>query len=62
MEHYVPVLSSHIIRKHVVGYLKGLLHHKAIKDEIFANDPLTVSTLESSLARYFFEDLQREAG
>lgn len=54
---YGPHLSSHIFRKHLVGYLKGLPHHKALKDELFSYVPLTCEILEDILSRYFFKDL-----
>lgn len=56
-DYYGSYLSSHIIRKHIVGYLKGLPGHKLIKEEIFSHEPLTPEILKNILGRYFFEEL-----
>ena len=61
VEYYGLHLSSHIIRKHLVGYLKGLPNHKQIKEEIFSHEPLELSMLRQILERYFFHDLERVA-
>ncbi len=57
VEHYGLYFSSHIIRKHLVGYLKGLPNHKEVKEELFSHEPLLPEILESVLQRYFFKDL-----
>lgn len=57
MEFYGPRLAPHNFRKHLVGYLKGLPGHKAIKEKLFANDELSVEELKNLLGTYF-EDLK----
>lgn len=57
LEFYGPELSSHIIRKHLVGYLKGLPGHKNIKEKIFLTERLGLNELKEILSEYF-EDLK----
>lgn len=58
LEYYGPENSSHNIRKHLVGYLKGLPGHKAMKEKLFATDPLTLEKMREELSEYF-ERLER---
>lgn len=53
LEHYGPHLAPHMIRKHLVGYLKGLPGHKAIKERLFMNDHLSLEALTETLSAYF---------
>lgn len=53
IEYYGLALSSHIFRKHLVGYLKGLPGHKAIKEKLFLHEPLTAAKLREILSDYF---------
>ncbi len=57
LDYYGSHLAPHIIRKHLVGYMKGLPGHKAVKEKLFLNDSLTLSELEGILSDYF-EQLQ----
>jgi tRNA-dihydrouridine synthase B len=58
--YYGNHLGPHVIRKHLVGYLKGLPGHKAIKEKLFLSETLSVSQLHEILAEYFnsLNDLQ----
>jgi tRNA-dihydrouridine synthase B len=57
LEYFGLGLSSHIIRKHMVGYLKGLPGHKAVKEKIFAVESLSLDHLHQILGQYF-DDLK----
>ena len=52
-EYYGQHLGPHVIRKHLVGYLKGLPGHKAIKEKLFLTETLSVSQLHQILGEYF---------
>lgn len=45
--------SSHLFRKHLVGYLKGLPGHKAVKENLFVDKLLTHERLMNTLGDYF---------
>lgn len=53
VDYYGPYLSSHVFRKHLVGYLRGLPNHKAVKETLFSEEPLTSHRLREILAAYF---------
>ncbi|MDB5036587.1 MAG: nitrogen fixation protein NifR [Bacteriovoracaceae bacterium] len=46
-------ISSHLYRKNLVGYLRGLPGHKAVKEAIFADEAVTVERLKNTLGEYF---------
>jgi tRNA-dihydrouridine synthase B len=52
-DYYGLQISSHIFRKHLVGYLRGLPNHKAIKEKLFLEEPLTPVKLREILGEYF---------
>lgn len=55
LEFYGPFLAPHIIRKHLVGYLKGLPFHKPVKEKLFALDQLSLENFGNILTDYFEE-------
>jgi len=58
LEYYGMDGSSHNMRKHLVGYLKGLPGHKAMKEKIFEVSPLSLERMREILSEYF-EKLER---
>lgn len=55
LEYYGSDHSSHVFRKHLVGYLKGLPGHKAVKEKLFAEDFVSLERLKNILGSYFYE-------
>ncbi len=53
LEYYGPFLAPHIIRKHLVGYMKGLPGHKGIKEQLFLSNSLGLDQLKNILGDYF---------
>ena len=53
LEYYGLYHSSHIFRKHLVGYMKGLPGHKAVKETLFNEEFLTFEKLQNILSEYF---------
>lgn len=53
VDYYDLTLSSHIFRKHLVGYLRGLPDHKAVKERLFLEVPLTPNRLREIIGEYF---------
>ncbi len=53
IQHYELELSSHIFRKHIVGYLKGLPFQKQVKEQLFSEEVLSLDKLHNVLGRYF---------
>lgn len=52
LEYFGIHLASHIFRKHLVGYLKGLPGHKAVKQNLFSHEKLTLEILQQILGDY----------
>jgi tRNA-dihydrouridine synthase B len=52
-DEYEPRTSSHVMRKHLVGYMRGLPGHKAVKEALFEAAELTPQLLTDKLSAYF---------
>lgn len=53
LEYYGTGLSSHNFRKHLVGYMKSLPGHKAVKELLFADESVGLERLKNVLGEYF---------
>lgn len=53
LEYFGIEISSHTFRKHLVGYMRGLPNHKAVKETLFVEDLLTLERLKNILGEYF---------
>jgi len=53
LDYFGSRLSTHIFRKHLVGYLKGLPGQKLVKEELFKDEALSLERLKDVLGEYF---------
>jgi tRNA-dihydrouridine synthase B len=53
VEYFGIETASHLFRKHLVGYLKGLPGHKAVKESLFVDNALSLDRLQNILGAYF---------
>ncbi len=53
VEHSGLFIATHMFRKNLVGYLKGLPGHKAVKEDLFSEEYVSLDRLHNILGNYF---------